>query len=117
MCMFVSGVYFIFTKNKYAKIRYYIGISMLECYHVMTLKSIYMSQFAMVEVMATSLMDGFGGPLMKFLRHKEMLVLAVCSTAFLLGIPHVMQVPWSVCLDHIGVHSSDNSSTAIIQDK
>uniref|UniRef100_A0A8C8IBD8 Transporter n=1 Tax=Oncorhynchus tshawytscha TaxID=74940 RepID=A0A8C8IBD8_ONCTS len=50
------------------------------------------SQFAMVEVMATSLMDGFGGPLMKFLRHKEMLVLAVCSTAFLLGIPHVMQV-------------------------
>uniref|UniRef100_A0A4W5NEZ9 Transporter n=1 Tax=Hucho hucho TaxID=62062 RepID=A0A4W5NEZ9_9TELE len=50
------------------------------------------SQFAMVEVMVTSLMDGFGGPLMKFLRHKEMLVLAVCSTAFLLGIPHVMQV-------------------------
>uniref|UniRef100_A0A673Y5T5 Transporter n=1 Tax=Salmo trutta TaxID=8032 RepID=A0A673Y5T5_SALTR len=50
------------------------------------------SQFAMVEVMVTSLMDEFGGPLMKFLRHKEMLVLAVCSTAFLLGIPHVMQV-------------------------
>ena len=46
----------------------------------------------MVEVMVTSLMDGFGQPLMKYLRQKELLVLVVCFTAFLLGIPHVMQV-------------------------
>ncbi|XP_062341279.1 sodium- and chloride-dependent GABA transporter ine [Osmerus eperlanus] len=50
------------------------------------------SQFAMVEVMVTSLMDGFGQSLMKYLRQKELLVLVVCFTAFLLGIPHVMQV-------------------------
>uniref|UniRef100_W5M635 Transporter n=1 Tax=Lepisosteus oculatus TaxID=7918 RepID=W5M635_LEPOC len=49
------------------------------------------SQFAMVEVMVTSLMDGLGSPLLKYFRRKELLVLAVCFTAFLLGIPHVMQ--------------------------
>lgn len=42
--------------------------------------------------MVTSLMDTYGKPLLKYLRLKEILVLVVCSTAFLLGIPHVMQV-------------------------
>lgn len=46
----------------------------------------------MVEVMVTSLMDGYGKPLLKYLRLKEILVLVVCITAFLMGIPHVMQV-------------------------
>ncbi|XP_022521552.2 sodium- and chloride-dependent GABA transporter ine [Astyanax mexicanus] len=50
------------------------------------------SQFAMVEVMVTSLMDSYSKPLLRFLRQKELLVLVVCSGAFLLGIPHVMQV-------------------------
>ncbi|XP_030648789.1 sodium- and chloride-dependent GABA transporter ine [Chanos chanos] len=50
------------------------------------------SQFAMVEVMVTSLMDAYSKPLLKYLRQKELLVLVVCSAAFLLGIPHVMQV-------------------------
>ncbi|KAL6463846.1 hypothetical protein MHYP_G00282370 [Metynnis hypsauchen] len=50
------------------------------------------SQFAMVEVMVTSLMDSYSKPLLKYLRQKELLVLVVCSAAFLLGIPHVMQV-------------------------
>ncbi|KAM6970627.1 sodium- and chloride-dependent GABA transporter 1 [Aplochiton taeniatus] len=50
------------------------------------------SQFAMVEVMVTSLMDGFGRPLMKLLKKKEIVVLVVCCLAFLLGIPHVTQV-------------------------
>ncbi|XP_017570361.1 sodium- and chloride-dependent GABA transporter ine [Pygocentrus nattereri] len=50
------------------------------------------SQFAMVEVMVTSLMDSYSKPLLKYLRKKELLVLVVCSAAFLLGIPHVMQV-------------------------
>ncbi|XP_076867787.1 sodium- and chloride-dependent GABA transporter ine isoform X2 [Brachyhypopomus gauderio] len=50
------------------------------------------SQFAMVEVMVTSLMDGYSTRLLRFFRREELLVLAVCATAFLLGIPNVMQV-------------------------
>ncbi|XP_036379971.1 sodium- and chloride-dependent GABA transporter ine [Megalops cyprinoides] len=50
------------------------------------------SQFAMVEVMVTSLLDSFGATILKYLKHTEFLVLVVCGTAFLLGIPHVMQV-------------------------
>lgn len=49
-------------------------------------------QFAMVEVMVTSLMDGIGSCILKYLKRKEFAVLLVCTTAFLLGIPHVMQV-------------------------
>uniref|UniRef100_A0A8C5GSB6 Transporter n=1 Tax=Gouania willdenowi TaxID=441366 RepID=A0A8C5GSB6_GOUWI len=50
------------------------------------------SEFAMVEVMVTSLMDEFYHPLMKVFQRKELFVLAVCGVAFLLGIPCVMQV-------------------------
>ncbi|XP_033505661.2 sodium- and chloride-dependent GABA transporter ine [Epinephelus lanceolatus] len=50
------------------------------------------SEFAMVEVMVTSLMDEFYSHLIKFFKRKELFVLAVCSAAFLLGIPCVMQV-------------------------
>ncbi|KAJ8412400.1 hypothetical protein AAFF_G00127360 [Aldrovandia affinis] len=50
------------------------------------------SQFAFVEVMVTSLVDSFGGAILKYLKHKEFVVLAVCCTAFLFGIPNVMQV-------------------------
>ncbi|MGH0167777.1 UNVERIFIED_CONTAM: hypothetical protein FKN15_053669 [Acipenser sinensis] len=50
------------------------------------------SQFAMVEVMVTSLMDGIGSCILKYLKRKEFAVLLVCTTAFLLGIPHVMQI-------------------------
>ncbi|MGH0167380.1 UNVERIFIED_CONTAM: hypothetical protein FKN15_052117 [Acipenser sinensis] len=49
------------------------------------------SQFAMVEVMVTSLMDGCGKQLLRVLKRKELLVLAVCLVAFLLGIPNVTQ--------------------------
>uniref|UniRef100_H2ZX72 Transporter n=2 Tax=Latimeria chalumnae TaxID=7897 RepID=H2ZX72_LATCH len=49
------------------------------------------SQFAMVEVMVTSLMDGFGKRLLQFLKHKEFVVLVVCFAAFVLGIPNVTQ--------------------------
>ncbi|XP_029956327.1 sodium- and chloride-dependent GABA transporter ine [Salarias fasciatus] len=50
------------------------------------------SEFAMVEVMVTSLMDEFYRPLIKFFKRKELFVLAVCAVAFLFGIPCVMQV-------------------------
>ncbi|XP_043924353.1 sodium- and chloride-dependent GABA transporter ine-like [Protopterus annectens] len=47
------------------------------------------SQFAMVEVMVTSLMDGCGKLLLRFLKYKELVVLVVCFAAFLLGIPNI----------------------------
>ncbi|KAJ8266349.1 hypothetical protein GJAV_G00129390 [Gymnothorax javanicus] len=50
------------------------------------------SQFAMVEVMVTSLLDASRGAILRYLKHKEFVVLAICSAAFLLGIPHVLQV-------------------------
>ncbi|XP_073695831.1 sodium- and chloride-dependent GABA transporter ine [Garra rufa] len=50
------------------------------------------SQFAMVEVMVTSLLDSYSTPILKYLKRKEFLVLLVCGAAFLLGIPCVMQV-------------------------
>ncbi|CAL8266615.1 unnamed protein product [Merluccius merluccius] len=50
------------------------------------------SEFCMVEVMVTSLNDSFGKQLNRFFKRKELFVLAVCSVAFLLGIPYVMQV-------------------------
>ncbi|XP_018586483.1 sodium- and chloride-dependent GABA transporter ine [Scleropages formosus] len=50
------------------------------------------SQFAMVEVMVTSLVDAYSASLLKYLKNKEILILIVCCSAFLLGIPHVMQV-------------------------
>uniref|UniRef100_A0A671LAB7 Transporter n=1 Tax=Sinocyclocheilus anshuiensis TaxID=1608454 RepID=A0A671LAB7_9TELE len=49
------------------------------------------SQFAMVEVMVTSLLDSYSKPILKYLKRKEFLVLVVCGAAFLLGIPNVMQ--------------------------
>ncbi|XP_032902071.1 sodium- and chloride-dependent GABA transporter ine-like isoform X1 [Amblyraja radiata] len=49
------------------------------------------SQFAMVEVMVTSLMDAHNDHLLKYLKRKEFVVLAVCVAAFLLGIPNVTQ--------------------------
>ncbi|XP_037543956.1 sodium- and chloride-dependent GABA transporter ine [Nematolebias whitei] len=50
------------------------------------------SEFAMVEVMVTSLLDEFYHHLIKFFKRKEVFVLAVCGVALLLGIPCVMQV-------------------------
>ncbi|XP_078410502.1 sodium- and chloride-dependent GABA transporter ine isoform X1 [Cetorhinus maximus] len=49
------------------------------------------SQFAMVEVMVTSLMDTWGKNLLQFLKCKEVVVLVVCSVAFMFGIPNITQ--------------------------
>ncbi|XP_061753975.1 sodium- and chloride-dependent GABA transporter ine [Nerophis ophidion] len=49
------------------------------------------SEFAMVEVMVTSLMDEYDQRLIRFFKRKELLVLAVCVVACLLGIPCVLQ--------------------------
>ncbi|XP_048468321.1 sodium- and chloride-dependent GABA transporter 1 [Rhincodon typus] len=49
------------------------------------------SEFAMVEVMVTSLLDANQGWLLKYLKRKEFVVLGVCVVAFMLGIPNVTQ--------------------------
>ncbi|KPP66307.1 hypothetical protein Z043_115200 [Scleropages formosus] len=56
------------------------------------------SQFAMVEVAVTCLMDCVGPKLLKVLKHKELVVLAVCTIGFLLGIPHITQCYVSMML-------------------
>uniref|UniRef100_A0AAR2JD67 Transporter n=1 Tax=Pygocentrus nattereri TaxID=42514 RepID=A0AAR2JD67_PYGNA len=50
------------------------------------------SEFAMVEVAVTCIMDGFGVKVLRVFKRKELLVLAVCSVGFLLGIPHITRV-------------------------
>ncbi|KAI3373463.1 hypothetical protein L3Q82_022069, partial [Scortum barcoo] len=50
------------------------------------------SEFAMVEVLVTSLMDEFYQKLTNIFKSKELCVLAICAIAFLLGIPCIMQV-------------------------
>uniref|UniRef100_A0A9J7ZSW7 Transporter n=2 Tax=Cyprinus carpio TaxID=7962 RepID=A0A9J7ZSW7_CYPCA len=47
------------------------------------------SQFAMVEVAVTFIVDGFGKKVLGVFKRKELIVLAVCSVGFLLGIPHI----------------------------
>lgn len=49
-------------------------------------------QFAMVEVMVTSVMDQFYKDVIHIFKKKELFVLAVCFVACLFGIPCVMQV-------------------------
>lgn len=49
------------------------------------------SQFATVEVIITSLQDGFPRWIQKYLRRHEVLVLVVCFISFLIGLPNVMQ--------------------------
>ncbi|XP_070992609.1 sodium- and chloride-dependent GABA transporter ine-like [Oncorhynchus clarkii lewisi] len=47
------------------------------------------SQFAMVEVAVTSIMDGCGPKVLRVLKRQEIIVLTVCVIGFLLGIPHI----------------------------
>ncbi|XP_066964111.1 uncharacterized protein [Macrobrachium rosenbergii] len=49
------------------------------------------SQFANVEVIITSLQDGFPKWLKNNLKHHEILVLIVCLISFICGLPNVMQ--------------------------
>uniref|UniRef100_A0A4W3KC56 Transporter n=1 Tax=Callorhinchus milii TaxID=7868 RepID=A0A4W3KC56_CALMI len=49
------------------------------------------SQFAMVEVLVTSLTDSYRTQLLRVVKRMEFVVLGVCVLAFLLGIPNVTQ--------------------------
>lgn len=49
-------------------------------------------QFAMVEVLVTTLLDEFYQHVIQIFKRKELFVLVICGAAFLLGIPCVMQV-------------------------
>lgn len=70
-------------------------------------------QFALVEVMVTSLMDGFSQPLITLFKRKELFVLAVCGVAFLLGIPCVMQVQNSAPLDDVSPNHNQTVGTSV----
>lgn len=48
------------------------------------------SQFAIVEVVVTSIQDGFPNMIRKKLVYHELLVLCVCVVSFLFGLPHVI---------------------------
>ena len=49
-------------------------------------------QFSTVEVIITSLKDGFGDWIDRHIKRHEILVLLVCMLGFLFGIPHVFKV-------------------------
>lgn len=49
------------------------------------------SQFATVEVIITSLQDGFPDWIRRHLKHHEILVLITCFVSFLFGLPNIMQ--------------------------
>lgn len=57
----------------------------------------------MVEVLVTSLLDEFNQKLLQIFRWKELLVLAVCGAAFIIGIPCVMEVRTGVNVNALPV--------------
>ena len=53
------------------------------------------SQFAIVEVVVTSIQDGFPNWIKRNLVYHEVLVLIVCVVSFLFGLPNITQVNFS----------------------
>lgn len=49
-------------------------------------------QFAIVEVVVTSIQDGFPNWIKKKLVYHEMLVLIICVVSFFFGLPNIIQV-------------------------
>lgn len=49
-------------------------------------------QFALVEVVITSLTDSYQEWIKKYIRSHEVLVFIICLIAFLFGLPHLTQV-------------------------
>lgn len=48
-------------------------------------------QFAIVEVVVTSIQDGFPDMIRRKLVYHELLVLCVCAVSLLFGLPHIIQ--------------------------
>ncbi|KAJ1522238.1 hypothetical protein ONE63_002545 [Megalurothrips usitatus] len=61
------------------------------CFFFMMLCLGLNTQFAMVEVVATSLQDGFSTWIKRHLNSHEVLVLLICVISFLLGLPYVSE--------------------------
>lgn len=59
------------------------------CFFFMMLCLGLNTQFAMVEVVATSLQDGFSGWIKRHLNNHEVLVLVICGVSFFFGLPCV----------------------------
>ena len=49
-------------------------------------------QFATLEVVITSLQDGYDSLVRRYLKRHELLVLVICLVSFGLGLPYVTQV-------------------------
>lgn len=60
----------------------------LHCYVI----KLFSFQFSTVEVIITSLRDGFGDWIDRHIKHHEILVLLVCLLGFAFGIPHIFKV-------------------------
>lgn len=52
----------------------------------------YLPQFAIVEVVVTSIQDGFPNWIKRKLVYHEMLVLIICVISFFFGLPNLIQV-------------------------
>lgn len=57
---------------------------------IQKIKSVYF-QFAIVEVVVTSIQDGFPDMIRKKLVYHELLVLCVCIVSLIFGIPHIIR--------------------------
>ena len=57
------------------------------------------SQFSTVEVIITSLKDGFSDYIDRYIKHHEILVLLVCILGFLFGIPHIFKVRFLIRIE------------------
>lgn len=66
------------------------------------------SQFAIVEVVVTSIQDGFPNWIKKKLICHEILVLAICSISFAVGLPYITQggIYFFQLVDHYAVSNS-----------
>lgn len=58
-------------------------------------------QFAIVEVVVTSIQDGFPNWIKKKLVYHEMLVLIICVVSFFFGLPNIIQVSDDQFMFHV----------------
>uniref|UniRef100_A0A2S2NNC3 Transporter n=1 Tax=Schizaphis graminum TaxID=13262 RepID=A0A2S2NNC3_SCHGA len=84
------GIVFILFTKVLSSMPYSTYLSMLLFFMMFCLA--LNSEFAIVEVIVTSIQDGFPRAVKKYLICHELLVLVICCASFLLGLPLVTQV-------------------------
>ena len=103
-----SQVRIMFIVSLCRKTKLFSRYTIIIWYYILLLKF----QFATVEVMITSLKDGYGDIIEKYLKRHEVLVLLVCLTSFLVGIPYVFKVRFDRSWNNLVFFLIDNCSTA-----